>query len=74
MQSEKEWEEGGAVWKVWKGVFNIQPDQIYMTVLFWYLAKSDASVRYCTVAYTRHVKFYKVPEKYGRPCITGQPV
>ena len=25
------------------------PDQINMAVLLWYLVKSDASVRYCTV-------------------------
>ena len=35
----------------------IQPDQINMTVLFLYLVKSNASVRYCIVAYTV-VAFY----------------
>ena len=28
-----------------------------MAVLFWYLVKSDVSVRYCTVAYTEHVTY-----------------
>ena len=32
-----------------------------MAVLFWYLVKIDASVRYCTVAYTWQCPFYKVP-------------
>ena len=33
---------------------SLQPDQINMAVvvLFWYLVKSDASVRYCTEVYT----------------------
>ena len=33
-------------------------------VLFWYLVKSGASVRYCTVAYTEHVTFYQRPETH----------
>ena len=41
----------------------LQPDQINMFVLFWYLVKSDASVRYCTVAYTGQVTFKGVPEQ-----------
>ena len=44
----------------------IQPDQINMAVLFWYLVESDlSSVGYCTEAYTRQVTVYKVPEKHG---------
>ena len=31
--------------------YDIQPDQINMAEFFWYLLKSDASVRDCTVAY-----------------------
>ena len=42
-----------------------QPDQINMNVFFWYLVKRDASVRYCTVAYTGQVTFYKVPETHS---------
>ena len=31
----------------------VQGDQLYMAVLFWYLVKRDlSSVRHCTVAYT----------------------
>ena len=37
--------------------FILQVDQINMAVLFLYIAKSDASVRYCTVAYTGKVTF-----------------
>ena len=36
-----------------------------MTVLFLYLVKGDASVRYYTAAYSGQVTFYKVPEKHG---------
>ena len=32
-----------------------------MAVLFWYIVKSDASIRYCTVLNT----FYKIPETHG---------
>ena len=38
---------------------------IYMAVLFLYLEKSDASVRYSKLAYTGQVTFYKVPETHG---------
>ena len=31
-------------------MYIVQPNQINMTVLFWYLVKSYASVRYCIVA------------------------
>ena len=45
---------------------SIQPDQMVMAVLFWYLVKCDSIVNsYCTVAYTGEVTFYKVPEKHG---------
>ena len=44
---------------------DIQPDQINIVVLFWYLVKSNASVRYCTVAYTGQVTDNKVPEPHG---------
>ena len=44
-----------------------------MAVLFWYLVKSDASVRYCILEFTEQVTFYKVI-KNTRPCITGHPV
>ena len=41
----------------------LQPDQLYMAMLFWYLVKSDF---YATVhAYTGQVTFYKIPETYG---------
>ena len=40
---------------------NIQHDQINMAVMFWYLVKSSASVRYSTVTYTDQVTFHKVP-------------
>ena len=46
----------------------VQGDQLYMAVLFWYLVKRDLSnVRYCTVyvVFTT-VTFYKVPEQHGR--------
>ena len=45
----------------------VQGDQINMAVLFWYLVKSDARVRYYTVAYNGQVTFYKVlvPEEHG---------
>ena len=36
-----------------------------MAVLFWYLVKSDACVRCCTVAYTGQVTFYKKPDTHG---------
>ena len=36
-----------------------------MAVLFLYLVKSDANVRYCAVAYTEQVTFYKAPEQHG---------
>ena len=44
-----------------------------MAVFFWYLFIKDASVHYCTVAYTGQDTFYKVPER-TRPCIAGDPV
>ena len=44
---------------------DVQGDQFNMAFLFWYLVKSDASVRYSTVAYTGQVTFYKVPEQHG---------
>ena len=37
----------------------IQGDQLYMAVCFWYLEKNCVSM--CTVAYTGQVNFYKVP-------------
>ena len=50
----------------------IQPDQINMTVLFWYLAESNASVRYGTyVHWTNHVL---QGTRNTRPCLTGHPV
>ena len=33
----------------------LQPDQVNRAVLFWFIVESDASVRYCTVAYTGRV-------------------
>ena len=41
-------------------VYEVQPDQINMAVLFWYIEKSDARVRYCT-----EVMFYKVLKQQG---------
>ena len=43
----------------------IQPDQINMAVVFLYLAESDTSVRFCTVAYTGQITFYKVQETHN---------
>ena len=49
----------------------IQPDQIYMAVLFWYLVKSDGSV-HCRV-YTEQVTFLRYQEHMAiykwSPCI-----
>ena len=45
-----------------KNYHTTRPD--YHGLLFWYLIKSDASVRY-TLAYTEKVLFYKVLEQ---PC------
>ena len=42
-----------------------QGDQLYMAVCFWYLVESDASLRYCTEAYTGQVTYDKVPEQHG---------
>ena len=39
---------------------------INMAVLLWYLLKTDAIVRYFTVAYTGKVTFYKIPEIHGQ--------
>ena len=39
-------------------ILQVQPDQLYIAVLFWYLLKSDlSSVRYCSIAYTGHCWF-----------------
>ena len=35
----------------------VQPDQIDMAVLFWYLVQSDTSVRYCTLSLRGQVLF-----------------
>ena len=44
----------------------LQPDQINMAVLFWYLGKSDASVQYSGAeTYTGQVTFKKVPETHA---------
>ena len=43
----------------------IQGDQIDMAVFFLYLVKCDATIRYCTVAYSGQDNFSKVPEKQG---------
>ena len=41
----------------------LQGDQIYMAVLFWYLVKRDLfSVRYSTEAF---FFFYQIPEQHG---------
>ena len=50
--------------------FHIQPNQLNMAVLFWYFVKSDATVRYCTLAYTDQVTVCKVPETNSHLCIT----
>ena len=36
--------------------FLLQTDQINMAVLFCYLVKSDASIRYCTVVYVDYLQ------------------
>ena len=43
-----------------------------MAVLLWHTVKSDATVRYCTEAYTRQARFTRYQKI--RPCITGHPV
>ena len=40
----------------------IHGDQLNMTVLFWYLVKSDLPSVHVYSSYTGHVTFYKVPE------------
>ena len=50
---------------IWHGESYLQPDQINMSVLLWFLVTSNASVRYCTIAYTGQVTFYKVPVTHG---------
>ena len=47
---------------IWKTPFTVKHDQITITVLFWYLVKIDERIRYCTIAYTGEIMFYKVPE------------
>ena len=44
-------------------VINVQGDQLYMAVFFWYLVQ--CTLYTCTVAYTGKVTFYKVPEQHG---------
>ena len=48
----------------------VRPDQINMAMLFWYLAKSDASVCYCKVGTSHVLQDIRIT----RPCITGHPV
>ena len=53
----------------------VEPDQINMAVLFWYLVKSDVSVRYCTVATGLDNDMYVLQgTRTERPCITGHSV
>ena len=60
------------VWTI-SNLFYVQPDQINMAVVFWYLVKSDlSSVRYSTrIHWTSHVL---QRTRNTRPCITGHPV
>ena len=58
-----------------------QPDQVNMAVLFWYLVKSDASVRIRTVypivystLYIRWTRHVIQGTRTTRQCITGHPV
>ena len=45
--------------------FDLQGDQLYMAMCFWYLVKSDlSSVRVDSSLYWK-VIFYKVSEKHG---------
>ena len=48
----------------------LQPDQMNVVVLFWYLVKGDASVRNCTVAFTWEQSRLQCT-KTTLPCITG---
>ena len=51
-------------------LLNLQPDQINMTVFFWYLVKSDlSSIRYCTL--TSH---FLQGKRKTRSCLNGHPV
>ena len=47
-------------------LLKVQGDQINMAVLFWYLVKSNASVRYCTSSDAGQVTLSRVPEQHGR--------
>ena len=48
-----------------RAIDQVQGHQYYMAMLFWYLVKSGASERYCTLAYTGQVSFNEVPERHG---------
>ena len=60
------------VWNI-SNLFYVQPDQINMAVVFWYLVKSDlSSVRYSPrIHWTSHVL---QGTRNTRPCLTGHPV
>ena len=55
---------------------HVQPDQINTAVLFWFLVKSDAIVRYCTLAYTGQdlLQVFLQATRNTRPCITCHTV
>ena len=55
----------------------LQPDQLNMTVFFWYLVRGDlAVVRYCTPIHVRvdWTNNFLQGIRNTRPCITGHPV
>ena len=51
-------------WKI------LQPNQINMALVFWYLAKSDSNVRYDIAGYKSRFTRYQT----SRPCLNGHPV
>ena len=53
--------------------FLLVPAKINMNLLFWYLVKSDANARHCTVAHTGQVTLYRYTRN-TQPYITGRPV
>ena len=50
----------------------VQPDQIHMAVLFWYLVKSDAWLRYYARVHWPSLDLQGT--RNTRPRITGHPV
>ena len=45
-----------------------------MSVFFWYLVKSDASVRYCMYSSIHKISHVLQGIRNTRPCLNGHPV